>query len=30
VIILSMPVIILFLIFQRNFVQGLTGGSLKG
>lgn len=30
VLILSLPVTILFLIFQRNFVQGLTSGALKG
>lgn len=30
VLILSLPITILFLIFQRNFVQGLTSGALKG
>jgi raffinose/stachyose/melibiose transport system permease protein len=30
VIIISFPIIILFLFFQRSFVQGLTGGALKG
>jgi len=30
VIIVSLPVIIMFLFFQKNFVTGLTGGALKG
>jgi len=30
VLILSLPVIVMFLIFQRSFVKGLTGGALKG
>jgi ABC-type glycerol-3-phosphate transport system permease component len=30
VLIISLPVIIMFLIFQRSFVKGLTGGALKG
>jgi ABC-type glycerol-3-phosphate transport system permease component len=30
VLIISVPVIILFFFFQRNFVAGLTGGSVKG
>ncbi len=28
--ILSLPVTILFLVFQRDFVKGLTSGALKG
>jgi multiple sugar transport system permease protein len=24
------PVIVVFLIFQRHFVQGLTSGAVKG
>jgi raffinose/stachyose/melibiose transport system permease protein len=28
--IMSVPVIVLFLIFQRNFVRGLTTGAVKG
>jgi ABC-type maltose transport system permease subunit len=30
VLIISLPVIVMFLIFQRSFVKGLTGGALKG
>lgn len=30
VLILSLPITVLFLFFQRNFVQGLTSGALKG
>jgi ABC-type glycerol-3-phosphate transport system permease component len=30
VLIISIPVIIMFLVFQKSFVQGLTGGALKG
>jgi raffinose/stachyose/melibiose transport system permease protein len=30
VLILSVPITILFLIFQRDFVSGLTAGALKG
>ena len=30
VLILSLPVTVLFLCFQRTFVQGLTAGALKG
>lgn len=30
VLLMSVPVVILFLLFQRNFVEGLTGGSVKG
>jgi len=30
VLILSAPVVILFLFFQRNFVEGLASGSIKG
>ncbi len=30
VLILSLPITILFLFFQRSFVQGLTSGALKG
>jgi ABC-type glycerol-3-phosphate transport system permease component len=30
VLIISLPVIIMFLAFQRSFVKGLTGGALKG
>lgn len=30
VLILSVPITILFLIFQRDFVNGLTAGALKG
>jgi raffinose/stachyose/melibiose transport system permease protein len=30
VLIISLPVIIMFLFFQRSFVKGLTGGALKG
>jgi ABC-type glycerol-3-phosphate transport system permease component len=30
VLVISVPVIILFFFFQRNFVAGLTGGSVKG
>jgi len=30
VLIISLPVILMFLIFQRSFVKGLTGGALKG
>ena len=30
VLIISVPVIIMFLIFQNSFVKGLTGGALKG
>lgn len=30
VVILSLPVTLLFLIFQRDFVKGLTSGALKG
>ena len=30
VLILSLPVTVLFLFFQRTFVQGLTSGALKG
>lgn len=30
VLILSFPVVVLFLIFQRNFVEGLASGSVKG
>ena len=30
VLILSLPVTILFLVFQRDFVKGLTSGALKG
>lgn len=30
VLIISLPVIIMFLLFQRSFVKGLTGGALKG
>ena len=28
--IMSLPVVVLFLIFQRNFVRGLTSGAVKG
>jgi ABC-type glycerol-3-phosphate transport system permease component len=28
--IMSLPVIVLFIIFQRNFVKGLTTGAVKG
>jgi ABC-type maltose transport system permease subunit len=24
------PVVVLFLIFQKNFVRGLTSGAVKG
>lgn len=30
VLIISIPVIIMFLVFQNSFVHGLTGGALKG
>ena len=30
VLILSLPVIVMFIFFQRSFVKGLTGGALKG
>jgi ABC-type maltose transport system permease subunit len=30
VLILSLPVTILFLVFQRDFVKGLASGALKG
>ena len=30
VLIISLPVIAMFLLFQRSFVRGLTGGALKG
>ncbi len=30
VLILSLPVTILFLAFQRDFVKGLASGALKG
>jgi|YNPNPStandDraft_1061719.scaffolds.fasta_scaffold15727_2 raffinose/stachyose/melibiose transport system permease protein len=30
VLIISVPVIVMFLVFQRSFVQGLTGGAVKG
>jgi ABC-type glycerol-3-phosphate transport system permease component len=30
VLIISLPVIVMFLVFQRSFVKGLTGGALKG
>ena len=30
VLILSLPVTILFLVFQRDFVKGLTSGALQG
>lgn len=30
VLIISVPVILMFLVFQRSFVQGLTGGAVKG
>lgn len=30
VLIISLPVILMFLVFQRSFVKGLTGGALKG
>lgn len=30
VLIISVPVIILFFFFQRNFVAGMTGGAVKG
>lgn len=30
VLIISLPVIVMFLFFQRSFVKGLTGGALKG
>jgi len=30
VLILSLPVTVLFLVFQRDFVKGLTSGALKG
>lgn len=30
VLILSLPVTILFIVFQRDFVKGLTSGALKG
>ncbi|GHF26563.1 carbohydrate ABC transporter permease [Pseudolysinimonas yzui] len=30
VLILSAPVVVLFLLFQRNFVEGLASGSVKG
>jgi raffinose/stachyose/melibiose transport system permease protein len=30
VLLMSLPIVGLFLVFQRNFVQGLTGGSVKG
>lgn len=30
VLIISLPVIVMFLIFQNSFVKGLTGGALKG
>ena len=28
--IVSLPVIIVYIIFQRQFIQGLTAGALKG
>lgn len=30
VLLMSIPVVVLFLFFQRNFVRGLTSGSVKG
>lgn len=30
VLLMSVPVVVLFLLFQRNFVRGLTSGSVKG
>lgn len=30
VLLMSLPVVVLFLLFQRNFVAGLTSGSVKG
>jgi ABC-type glycerol-3-phosphate transport system permease component len=30
VLIISLPVIVMFLFFQNSFVKGLTGGALKG
>lgn len=30
VIIVTLPVIVLFLLFQRNFVEGLASGAIKG
>jgi raffinose/stachyose/melibiose transport system permease protein len=30
VLLMSVPIAILFLLFQRNFVRGLTSGSVKG
>ena len=30
VLLMSIPIVVLFLFFQRNFVHGLTGGSVKG
>jgi ABC-type glycerol-3-phosphate transport system permease component len=30
VLLMSLPVVGLFIVFQRNFVEGLTGGSVKG
>jgi ABC-type glycerol-3-phosphate transport system permease component len=28
--IMSLPVVVFFLLFQRNFVKGLTSGAVKG
>ena len=28
--IVSLPVIIVYIIFQRQFIQGLTAGAIKG
>jgi len=30
VMIIALPIVLLFVLFQRNFTQGLTGGSVKG
>lgn len=30
VLLMSVPVVILFLVFQRNFVEGMAAGSVKG
>jgi raffinose/stachyose/melibiose transport system permease protein len=28
--IVSVPIVIVFIVFQRNFIRGMVGGALKG
>jgi ABC-type maltose transport system permease subunit len=28
--VITLPILVLFLLFQRNFVEGVTTGAVKG